>query len=100
MADSEVFDFVCEQLESQTTLDRLEARGTVRITLKQAGLDVRAVSVQQMSVAIEKLLPSDLESRGVEGVAQVCTTIASNLSGLTIAPNADTPEAVFERLGG
>lgn len=100
MADSEVFDFVCEQLESQTSLDRLEARGTVRITLKQAGLDVRAVTVQQMTVAVKKLLPGELESRGVDDVARVCSGIARDLVGLQVAPNTDTPEAVFERLGG
>ena len=100
MAESEVFDFVCEQLETQTLLDRLEARGTVRITLKQAGLEARSVSVQQMTVAVEKVLPAELESRGVEEGARVCSSIASGLASLEIAPSTDTPEAVFERLGG
>ncbi len=100
MAESEAFDFVCEQLESRTSLDRLEARGTVRITLKQAGLEARVVSVKQMSVAIEKLLPGELDSRGVNDGAQVCAAIATELAGLDVAVATDTPEAVFERLGG
>ena len=75
MADSEVFDFVCSELERRTNLDRLEARGTVRLTLKQAGLEARNVTAQQMGVAVEKLLPGELESRGVTDAAQQCSSI-------------------------
>ncbi len=100
MADSEVFDFICEQLEQRTSLDRLEARGTVRLTLKQAGLDARSVSAQQMGVAVDKLLPGELESRGIEGAAQHCTAIKTGLATLEVGPSSETPEAVFERLGG
>jgi hypothetical protein len=39
MADSPCFDRVCAALESETSLDRIEARGTVRLALKGAGLD-------------------------------------------------------------
>ncbi len=100
MADSEVFDFVCEELEKRTSLDRLEARGTVRITLKQAGLEARSVSAQQMGVAVEKLLPGELGSRGIDEADQLCSAIKAALAKLEVAPSADTPEAVFERLGG
>jgi hypothetical protein len=102
MAESEVFDFVCEQLEQCTTLDRLEARGTVRITLKDAGLEARSVSVPQMTVVLEKLLPAELESRGVTDGTGSCQAIAAGLLSLDIDVDAagDTPEGVFERLGG
>ena len=36
MADSVVFNFVCERIEGLTILDRLESRGTVRSALKPA----------------------------------------------------------------
>jgi hypothetical protein len=38
MAESKAFDFVCSELERRTSMTRLEARGTVRIALKDAGL--------------------------------------------------------------
>jgi hypothetical protein len=100
MTDSEVFDLVCEELERSTSLDRLEARGTMRITLKQAGLEPRSVSAQQMSVAVEKLLPGELVSRGVGESDGVCREICAALARMTTAPSVSTPEAVFERLGG
>ena len=100
MADSEVFDFVCDALEKRTSLDRLEARGTVRIMLKQAGLDARSVDVEQMCVVVDRLLPRELESRGVEDSAQHCSAIGSQLGTLEVSSRSETPEAVFERLGG
>ncbi len=100
MAESEVFDFVCEQLEQRTALDRLESRGTVRITLKQAGLEARTVDSEQMSVVVSKLLAGELESRGVADCQGHCHAIEAKLSGLEVTSSGDTPEAVFERLGG
>ena len=43
VADARTFDWVCAQLEERSSLDRLEARGTVRLALKQAGLEPRHV---------------------------------------------------------
>ncbi len=100
MADSEVFDFVCEQLEQCTNFDRLEARGTVRIALKKAGVEVRTVNIEQMIVVVTKLLPAQLESRGVDDCEVRCDAIVKQLAGLEIASTGDTPEDVFERLGG
>jgi hypothetical protein len=101
MADSVAFDCVCEHLEAHTSLDRLEARGTVRLTLKQAGLDARDVTPGQLEVAVEKLLPGELSARGVEDTSSVCSAISAKLR--TLGPEAgasDSPEDVFRRLGG
>lgn len=100
MADSQAFDFVCDQLEQATSLDRLAARGTVRIALKQAGLEARSVSPEEMRVVVEKLLPKELATRGIEGGEAVCTRIQQGLSGLTPGKQVETPDAVFRRLGG
>ena len=48
MADSNAFTTLCEKLEQSSTLDRLEARGTVRLSLKQAGLEAASVSASQL----------------------------------------------------
>jgi hypothetical protein len=100
MADTEAFDFVCSQLESRTALDRLAARGTVRIALKQAGLDPRSVTPEQMAVVMEKVMPNELASRGVQGGAGICSEIAAKVRRLTMGFGPDTPDAVFRRLGG
>lgn len=100
MADSEAFDFVCDQLEQGSSLDRLAARGTVRIALKQAGLEARSVSPDEMSVVVEKLLPKELANRGVEGGEALCAHVKQGLAGLAPGKATETPDAVFRRLGG
>ncbi len=101
MADSAAFDFVCERIQQGTSLDRLEARGTVRLALKQAGLEARSVTPDQMKVVVEKVLPGELESRGIEGAEGVCGGLAAGLAGVDAGAGAgESPDEVFRRLGG
>jgi len=99
MADSPVFECVCEVLEQSTPLDRLESRGTVRLALKQAGLEARSVTASQMSVILEKVLPAELSTRGVTDIEGLLDRTGSALSGLDVETEHSSPEAVFERLG-
>ncbi len=101
MATSESFTWVSEELERITSLERLEARGTLRLVLKKAGLDASSVTTKQMEVVVRELLPEELRNRGVEGDA--CEHLlrglpAANLSDTEVA--AESPEEVFQRLGG
>ncbi len=100
MTDSAAFDLVCQYLEAQSSLDRLEARGTVRLALKEAGLDARSVSPDEMKVIVQRVLPKELEQRGVGAGESICSNLAGSLDELD-APQApgDSPEAVFARLG-
>ena len=100
MAESAVFDFVCDKIEQGTALDRLAVRGTVRIALKQAGLEARTVTVPQMGVVLERLLPAELASRGVEGGDALCAKTRTGLASVASSAAVDTPDAVFQRLGG
>ena len=100
MADSNAFTTLCEKLEQSSTLDRLEARGTVRLALKQAGLEAASVSASQLVVVAEKILPDELRSRGVDDPDSVCSQLASELKAMPDDAAADSPEAIFERLGG
>ena len=97
-----VFDHTAEQLERSTALDRLEARGTLRLAIKSAGLDAREITAGQMSVIVGRLLESDLASRGVEHPAAVCEDLLGDLKRLDPAQSAepapDSPEAIFRRL--
>jgi hypothetical protein len=101
MAESQAFTIACEQLEQATNLERIEARGTIRLALKEAGLDAASVSGSQLTVVVEKILPRELEARGVADTASVCSTIKSALAS---APDTDgpgnSPEDVFSRLAG
>ena len=100
MADS-IFDLVADKLEQQTDLDKLESRGTVRLALKQSGLDAKTVTVEQMSVVLQKVLPAELETRGIEGAQGTCDAIASAIKDFDAGSGSDqSPEAVCKRIGG
>jgi len=98
----DLFDFAAERLEQQTSLDRLAARGTLRIALKAAGLSPNGLRVRPLGVVLERVLPAELEKRGVEDARMVCAKLATALAGASIrgeaSDSADTDE-IFRRLG-
>ena len=104
MADAPAFDWMCTRLEEDTSLDRLEARGTVRLALKSAGLEARSVTPEQLKVVIEKILGGELEARGIDDAPALCGRLVSDLaaSSASLATDSpgETPDAVFSRLGG
>jgi hypothetical protein len=100
MADSRAFALVCERLEEGTPLDRLEARGTVRLALKQAGLEAGTVTPDQMAVVVARILPDELSTRGIEKGAGLCASIGAALQDLEAGEVGETPDAIFRRLGG
>jgi hypothetical protein len=103
VADVSVFDWTCGRLQSATSLSDLEVRGTVRLALKQSGLDPRGVTAPEMAVVLRKVMPRELEQRAVASAAAVCDEIARGL-GVQFAGGAadagSSVEAVFRRLGG
>ena len=102
MADSTAFDFVCAELERATSLSLLEARGTLRLALKAAGVDARSATAAQLRVILDKLIPGELRKRGCEDAENVCRELAARLGSRSFdgPAAADSPEAVFARLGG
>jgi hypothetical protein len=101
--DAALFDFAAEKLEQHTGFSRLEARGTLRIALKDAGLDARSVTAAQLSVVFEKVMPLELGKRGVKDATEACSAVIGELAN---APASATDEAssdldgIFRRLGG
>jgi hypothetical protein len=101
MADAPAFDWVCAELERRTSLDRLEARGTVRLALKQAGLDARTIAPEQMRVVLERLMPRELAVRGIEDGDAICSALTSGVAAVAATASApESPEDVFRRLAG
>lgn len=102
MSDSSVFDWVCGRIQSATSLSELEVRGTVRLALKQSGLDPRGVGGGEMAVVLRKVMPKELEQRSVPNAGAVCeeiaTRVATEFGSATDA--GSSVEAVFRRLGG
>lgn len=101
--DPSVFDFAADRLEQNTSLDKLAARGTLRLALKAAGLDPGAIGTRQMLVVLKSVMPGELQRRGVEDAVGVCQGISEALvnAGLSsdATDGADRAAAIFARLG-
>ena len=98
-----LFDVAAESLEVHTDMDRLAARGTLRIALKEAGLDAQKLTLPQLRAVFEKLMPKELDARGVGDAAATCKTTMDEIAGLASAIDTEssaTPDDVFKRLGG
>ena len=101
--DAALFDFAADQLEQHTSFSRLEARGTLRIALKDAGLDARSVTAGQLCVVFEKVMPVELEKRGLKDASEVCSALIQELANAPAATgdkSASDPDGIFRRLGG
>jgi len=100
---TDLFDIAAERLESSTGLDRLAARGTLRIALKEAGLDPQSLTIPQLRAVFEKLMPKELEARGVADAVAASKAaidgIASDANEADLAA-ATSPDEIFKRLGG
>jgi hypothetical protein len=98
-----LFDVSAEILERHTRFNRLEARGTLRLALKAAGLELESVTAEQMQVVFEKLMPGELQKRDVNDATVVCAAVAKEIASVRVAPEADDSDdldSVFGRLGG
>ncbi len=99
MASASVFDRVSEKLEEVTSFNRLEARGTLRIALKESGLDAKSLRPEQVRVVIERVLPQHLRDRGITDVEKVCRILDAHVPRDEDLASVDSPEAIFSRLG-
>jgi hypothetical protein len=100
MADA-LFDLAADSLEQHSPFDRLEARGTLRIALKAAGLAPNDMTGAQLQVVFEQVMPGELDSRGVSDVPAICTAVLADLgSAGSAAANASatSPDDIFRRL--
>ena len=98
--DSNLFDLAANHLEHRTDLDLLEARGTLRLALEKAGLSPKSLSLAQLQVVFKKVLPKELELRGVRFVAAVCDSVMARVVRTANTEPTNTIDDTFRRLGG
>jgi hypothetical protein len=99
----DTFDWVAERLSADTALSDLEARGTLRLALKGAGLDAKSASPAAYRVVVEKVLAKELAARGVADAEALCRRLGEELGEMAPSgaqTSGTSPEAVFARLGG
>jgi len=99
--ESSLFDFAAQKLEQHTGFSQLEARGTLRIAVKSAGLDPKSLTVDELRVVFEKLMSRELEQRGVQDTLGACAAVLRDLESAPVAADdspSSSPDDVFRRL--
>ena len=100
---SGIFDIGAEGLERRSSLGRLEARGTLRIALKRAGVNLETLSLRELGVILGKVLPDELKSVGVKNGDEICSALMQDLNRDEAAASGEAPnpsiQDVFDRLG-
>jgi hypothetical protein len=94
-----VFEWISEQLETATGWSRLASRGTVRLALKEMGLDPRTVTKQEMLTSLRTTLARKLDAHRVYEAERLCRRMAHELGTAAFSSSIDSPEAIFSRLG-
>ncbi len=95
-------DVAAERLEASTEMARLAARGTRRLALKEAGLEAQNLTLPQLRAVFEKLMPKELESRGITDAAATCKTVMHDIARAaseTEQAASISPDEIFKRLG-
>jgi len=101
VADS-LFDFTAERLSHHTGIERMAARGTLRLALKSVGLDPDGVTAKQLQSVIERLLPDELLTRGVASPGDACRALIEDIGNAPAAlrESGQDVDDIFRRLGG
>lgn len=99
MTQSPVFEWLTERIAHAAGWNRLVARGTVRIALKEMGLDPRTVGKREMAAVLRTNMTRLLEAHKVDGARGLCERLDRELGLQPIAEVAvDAPEDIFKRL--
>jgi hypothetical protein len=80
MAESPLFEKACDALEQATHFSQVEARGTLRIALKEEGYEAGSVNRPQLLAVVFHSLQRELAARGLRDAQKICDEIASWLA--------------------
>ncbi|HEX6740071.1 MAG TPA: hypothetical protein VF310_17455 [Vicinamibacteria bacterium] len=101
-APMSIFDWVSHAVEAETSLSRLEARGALRLALKDAGLVPERATRREVEVVLKAVAPKHLHACSVRDAEAVCGRILAALRTAAVVEDTaggDSPEDVFRRFG-
>ena len=95
-----VFDLASAELERQTGWSLTVARGTLRVALKAGGLKPETLTLHQLRVVLENVMPRELELRGVGDPLPVCAAVIEAVHDVAAKEISSDLDEVFRRLAG
>jgi hypothetical protein len=97
--DSDLFTIVADRLARLSDLDRMEARGTIRIGFKKAGVDCKCFGLDDLEAVFAKIMPRELTARGCADAEAICAAIMKSLDGDVPEVVTRSSDEIMRRLG-
>jgi len=99
-AQSDAFDRAATLLAGRTGLTAPQARGTIRLGLKEGGFDPREVTPAELAVVFQRLMPKRLEAQGRDPIEaqSICADIAALIAVMPGVGPRTAAAAMFARL--
>jgi hypothetical protein len=99
VTQSLVFEWVSQKIAAAAGWTNLVARGTVRLALKEMGLDPRTVGKKEMATALRNSLGRLLEMHQVADAKGLCERLEHELWNAQMSSSSvESPEDIFKRL--
>ena len=98
--DSDLFTIVADRLCELSDLDRIEARGTIRLGFKKAGVDVKSFGLDDLEAVFTKIMPAELVARGCTDSEAICDAILKSLEDAVPESVIRSSDEIMRRLGG
>lgn len=95
-----LFDAAAACLAEHAELSPAEARGTLRLVLRSAGLRPSLLTRAKLTIVLERILPRRLPGHDLASATHICTALVDDLARLPEGDGAATPESLFNRLNG
>ena len=94
------FEQASELVTEQTSLTGPQARGAIRLALKDGGLDAKSVTSAQLSVVFQKLMPARLRGQGLtpEDADGICQKVVVALGAQVLTIPEPPAASMFARL--
>ena len=93
--NASLFDQVANRLAELARMSEQEARGTLRLTLKEAGLRPDLITPTKMVLVAERVLPRELQARNVTDPAGIGRQLARYVAQLPVTETTQVSPADF-----
>jgi hypothetical protein len=97
--DSDLFTIVADRLCEFSDLSRLEARGTIRIAFKKAGVDIECFGLDDLEAILTKIMPGELENVGCADSQSICDAIMKSMQSAAPETATRSRDEIIRRLG-
>ena len=97
--ERDLFTIVADRLCELSELNRLEARGTIRIAFKNAGVDAKCFGLDDLEAILAKILPGELENLGCADSRSICDEILKSVRIALPETATDSRDEIMRRLG-